>query len=155
MSESEVEFHRKTAKKCFNEAWDYLDKKRRDANDEQQMLHLGHASRYHWTFVGTPGNLAVSDWQISRIYAALNQPSLALQFAMSCLEACEKHDLSDTIHTAYEGMARAHAIGKDYKSARESIAKAREHLSRLTGLDEDDRKIYLEQIRETEAMIGK
>jgi hypothetical protein len=40
------------ARQCFNEAWNYLDKKDRDANDEQQMLHLVHASRYHWSFVG-------------------------------------------------------------------------------------------------------
>ena len=155
MSESELDFHRKLAKECFNSAWDFLDKKRRNANDEQKMLHLAHASRYHWTFVGTPRNLAVSDWQISRIYAALNEPRLAIQFAKSSLEICEKNGISDTLHTAYEGMARAHAVGKDYKSAQDYVAKAREQLGQLTGLDEEDRKIYADQIRETEAMIGK
>lgn len=132
-----------------------MEKKNRDGQEERQMLHLAHASRYHWGLAGTPKHQAISDWQISRIYANLNQPSLALEFAKSCLDACEKNDLSDTIHTAYEGMARAHAIGKDYKSAREYIGKAREYLDRLTGLDEDDRKLYLDQIRETEAIMGK
>ena len=154
MSENELEFHRKTAKKCFNEAWDYLDKKGRDAREESQMLHLAHASRYHWSLIGTPTNQAVSDWQISRIYATLNQPGLALHFAKSCLETCKKNDLSDTMHTAYEGMARALAIGRDNKSAREYVTKAREQLARLTGLDEEDRKIYSDQIRETEKLIG-
>ena len=154
MSENELEFHRKTAKKCFNEAWDYLDKKSREAQEESQMLHLAHASRYHWSLVGTPTNQAVSDWQISRIYATLNQPGLALHFAKSCLETCEKNDLSDRIHTAYEGMARALAIGGNHKSAREYATKAREQLARLTGLDEEDRKIYSDQIRETEKLIG-
>ncbi|MGA8904883.1 MAG: hypothetical protein WB661_07735 [Candidatus Bathyarchaeia archaeon] len=154
-SESERDFHLKMAKECFNAAWDYMDKKRRDADDEQQMLHLAHASRYHWTFVGTPRNLAVSDWQISRIYAALNEPRLTLHFAKSSLEICEKKGLSDTLHTAYEAMARAHAIGRDNKSAQNYLDKAREQLDRLTGLDEEDRKIYEDQIRETEAMIGK
>ena len=72
MSEGELELHRKTAKKCFNEAWDYLDKKSRDAQEERQMLHLAHASRYHWGLVGTPKDQAIGDWQISRIYATLN-----------------------------------------------------------------------------------
>ena len=153
MSENDLEFHRKTAMKCFNEAWDYLDKKSRDAREERQMLNLAHASRYHWGLVGTPKNQAVSDWQISRIYATLNQPNLALHFAKSCLEACEKNALSDTIHTAYEGMARAHAIGGDYKSAREYVAKAREQLARLTGLDEEDVRLYSDQILETEKLI--
>ena len=119
------------------------------------MLHLAHASSYHWGLVGTPTNQAVSDWQISRIYATLNQPNLALHFAKSCLETCEKNDLSDTIHTAYEGMARAHAIGRDYKSAREYVAKAREQLARLTGLDKEDAKIYSDQIHETEQLIDR
>ena len=155
MSEGELEFHRKTAKKCFNEAWDYLDKKSGDAQEERQMLHLAHASRYHWGLVGTPKDQAIGDWQISRIYATLNQPNLTLHFAKSCLEACEKNNLSDIIHTACEGMARAHAIGKDYKSAREYIRKAREHFDRLTGLNEEDKKIYLHQLRETEELISR
>ena len=155
MPESELDFHRKLAKDCFNAAWDYLDKKRRDSNDERQMLHLAHASRYHWTFVGTPRNMAVSDWQISRIYAALNEPRLALHFAKSSLEICESNGLSDTLHTAYEAMARAYALGKDYKPAKVYLEKAREQLDRLTGLDEEDRKIYDDQLSETEAMIKK
>jgi hypothetical protein len=154
VSESELEFHRKTAKQCFNEAWDYLDTKSRDAQEERQMLHLAHASRFHWGLVGTPSNQAVGDWQISHVYAALDQPNLALRFAKSCLETCEKNGLSDTLHSAYEGMARAHAIAMDYKSAREYVAKAREQLARLTGLDEADRKIYSDQILETEKLIG-
>ena len=52
-------------------------------------------------------------------------------------------------------MARAHAIGKDYKSAREYIRKAREHFDRLTGLNEEDKKIYLHQLRETEELISR
>ena len=154
MSENEHEFHRKTATRCFNEAWDYLDKKNRESEEDRQMLNLAHASRYHWGLVGTPKNQAVNDWQISRIYATLNQPNLALHFAKSCLEACEKNDLSDTIHTAYEGMARAHAIGGDYKSAREYVAKAREQFARIAGLDEEDKRIYPDQILETEKLIG-
>ena len=72
------EFHRETAKKCFNETWNYLEKKDRDADDEQQMLHLAHTARYHRSFVGTDRNFAIGDWLISRLYAALNEPRLAL-----------------------------------------------------------------------------
>jgi hypothetical protein len=150
---SEREFHLNVAKKCFNEAWGYLDRKERDPQEERQMLHLAHASRYHWSIVGTPKHQAVSDWQISRIYTSLSQHGLALQFAQSCLETCEKNNLSDTFHTAHEGMARAYAVGRNYVRAKECLSKAREHLDRLMSLDEDDRKIYLEQIHETETLI--
>ena len=66
MSKIKLEFHKKIAKQCFNEAWDYLDKKSRDANDEQKMLHLAHASLYHWGSVESALNFAVGDWQLSR-----------------------------------------------------------------------------------------
>jgi tetratricopeptide (TPR) repeat protein len=155
MPQSEIDFHRETAKKCFNEAWDYLEKKGRDPNDEQQMLHLAHTARYHWSFVGTPTNFAVGDWQISRVYAALNESRLALQFAKSSLQICQKNNLSQILPSAYEGLARAYAIIKDYESARNYIKKAREQLGKLVGLDEEDRRIYLGQILETEESIGK
>ncbi len=154
MSQSELEFHRKTARECFNRAWDYLDKKDRDAHDEQLMLHLAHASRYHWGLAGNARNLAVGDWQISRVYATLNQPDLALHFARTALETCQKNNLSEILSSGYEGMARAYAIAKDYKSARNYINKAREQL-RVTTVDDEDKKIYSDQIRETEELIGQ
>jgi tetratricopeptide (TPR) repeat protein len=153
MSQSEANFHRESAKKCFNQAWDYLDKKERDAKDEQEMLHLAHASRYHWSLVGDPRKLAVGDWQISRIYAALNEPHLALRFAKSTLENCQKNKLSELLPSAYEGMARAYTVAKDYQSARNYVNKAREQLASSTGLDDEDKKIYSDQIRETEELI--
>jgi hypothetical protein len=160
MSQGELEFHRSTAKKCFNETWDYLDKKDRDANDEQQMLHLAHTACYHWAFVDAPSeermkHYAVGDWQISRVYATLKQSDLALHFAKSALEIMQKNNLTEILHTGYEGMARAYAIGKDIQSARDYISKAREQLNKVTGLDDEDKKIYSDQIRETEELIGK
>lgn len=160
MSQSEIEFHRQTAKKCFNETWDYLDKKNRDANDQQQMLHLAHTARYHWTFIDAPKDermkhFAVGDWQISRVYAALNQPHLALHFAKSALEIMQKNNLSGILHTGYEGMAHAYAIAKDNQSARDYVSKAREQLDKAAGLSAEDKKVYSDQIRETEELIAK
>lgn len=153
MSNSERVFHRKTAAHCFNRAWDYLEMKDRDPLDEQQMLHLAHASRFHWTLVGTPRNKAVGDWQISRVYAALNLPQLALQFAKSSLSLCEQHDLEEILCTAHEAMARAYATASDYPSAKNHIKKAHELLN-ASKVDADDREIFQGQIRETEEMIG-
>ncbi len=152
LSDTEREFHRKTARDCFNHAWDYLDKKDRSAGDEKEMLHLAHASRFHWGLVGSPRNQAVGDWQISRVYAALNQPSLSLQFARSSIETCEKNDLQEVLATAFEAIARAYAVAGEYASAKSYIEKAREQLSKLS-LDDEDRETYHGQIRETEALI--
>ncbi len=51
-------------------------------------------------------------------------------------------------------MARAYAIEKDVQSARNYINKARQQLGAVT-LDEEDRKIYSDQILETEQMIAE
>jgi hypothetical protein len=140
------------AVECFNKTWDYLKKKDRTPNEEQSMLNMAHSSRYHWGYVGKARNFAIGDWQISRVYAALNQPDLTVHFAKTCLETCQKNDLSDILVSAYEGIARAYAIAKDYKLARECINKARQQLRKVV-LDDEDSKIYSDQIDETERMI--
>ena len=152
LSTGEREFHRKVAIECFNRAWDILDKKNRSEEDGFQMLHLAHASRYHWGLVGTPKNRAVGDWQLSRVYAELGQPRLALEFAESCLAACRENGLSDIEHTANEAIARAYAVAKDYDNARRYLTRGRRQLDRLT-LSKGDRAVYLEQIRDTQALI--
>ena len=145
-------FHRETAKKCFNGVWDYLDKKARNSSDERLMLNLAHTAQYHWGFIGTERNFAIGDWQISRVYAALNEPRLALSFAKSALERMEKNGLSDILCTGYEAMARAHAVAKEFQVARDYIKRARGQLAE-SKLDEEDRKVYLDQIRDTEQLV--
>ena len=116
------------------------------------MLHLVHASRFHWGVVGTPANQAIGDWQISRAYALVGQPNLALRFAKSSLEICRRNSLFGLTHTAHEAMARACAVAKDYPAAKRYLDKARRQLADLD-LDEGDRATYAEQIRETETLI--
>lgn len=154
MPKSEREFHRKTAVRCFNETWDYLEKKARTEQDNQRMLQLAHASRYHWSLVGTPRNEAVGDWQISRVYAALRQPHLSLQFAKSSLEICKTEKLSEILATAYEAVARAYAVAEDYASASKYLKLARDQLETLD-LGAEDRRVYLGQIDETKKLIAR
>jgi hypothetical protein len=152
MSQNENEIHKKTAAKCFNEAWDYLDKKNRTADDEQKMLHLAHAACYHRSFVGTPLNFAIGDWQVSRVYAAINEPSLALRFAKSALEITQKNNFSGNLPSAYEGMARAYIIAKQNSSAKDYVKRARDAL-KAAKIGAEDKKIYSDQIDETEALL--
>jgi hypothetical protein len=146
-----AEFHRKTAVACFNRAWDFLDMKERSREEDLQMLLEAHTSRYHWGHIGNAHNYAVGDWQISRVYAALKQPALALLFARSSLDTCEKNGLKDLLPSAYEGMSRAHATANDTGEARRYMEMARRQLELVQ--DEEDRKIYSQQMDETEALI--
>lgn len=154
MSKTEREFHRKTAAKCFNRAWDYLEMKERSPEDDQQMLYLAHASRYHWGLVGTPTNRAVGEWQLSRVYADLGQPRLALQFAKASLSTCKDNNLTEIVHTANEAIARACAVARDFQNARKYLARAHQQLDKLA-LGREGRKIYADQIRDTQRLIRR
>ena len=147
------EFHRKTAAACFNKAWDFLDKKERSHEEDLQMLLEAHTSRYHWGHIGNAYNFAIGDWQISRVYAALKQPALAMLFAKSSLDTCEKNGLKDLLPSAYEGMARAHVTANNPEETKRYLEMARKQLELVK--DEEDRKVYGQQIDETEALIRK
>jgi hypothetical protein len=152
MSEtSEQELHRKIAKQCFNKTWDYLEKKNRTPDDDKQMLILAHTSRYHWGLVGNARNLAVGEWQISRVYADLKQAEPSLLFAKSCLDLTIKNNLTELLPSTYEGMARAYAVARQPQLAREYIVKARKELESIE--DKEDKKIYADQINETESLL--
>ena len=150
-SEQELEFHRKIAKQCFNKTWDYLEKKNRTPDDDRQMLILAHTSRYHWGLVGNARNLAVGEWQISRVYADLKQAEPSLLFAKSSLDLTIKNNLSEIMPSAYEGMARAYAVAQQPQLARDYIVKARKELESIEG--KEDKKIYADQINETESLF--
>lgn len=153
MKEEEKAFHRRTAARCFNEAWVYLDRKKRSAEQDRRMLTCALASRFHWGLVGTLRNKAVGDWQISRVYAALKNPELALLFARSSVETASKYQLVEVLPSAHEGLARAYAVAGEKGKARKSLAAARKALDAIE-VEKEDREIYLGQMADTEKLIG-
>ena len=56
-SYTEKEAHRKFAVDCFNLVWNLMEKKDRTKQDDDRMMHVAHASRFHWGEIGTPWNL--------------------------------------------------------------------------------------------------
>jgi hypothetical protein len=148
------ELHRKIGAECFNHAWELLDDPHRDEAGDRRLLELVHASAFHWALGGGPKEKAIAEWQISRAYASLNEPSLALRFAEACLATCEAHSLAEVRSTAYEGIARAHGLAGRSRLAREFLQKARASLD-IAPVDPADRKLYLGQIRDTESKIGR
>jgi hypothetical protein len=149
----EKELHRRIASKCFNEAWKYLDMKKRTPKEDIEMLRLAHTSRFHWGLVGGARNFAIGDWQISRVYAALEQPALSLLFAQSSLKICEREKLSEFLPSALEGVARAYATARDRRTAQRYLARALKQLNSLN-LASQEKKVYLAQIKDTQSLVG-
>src|SRR4029077_11031098 len=100
----------------FNSTWTLIEAPERTPAQDDEMLHMAHASRHHWGRVGTPANLVRGEWQCSRGYAILGRAEPALHHAQRCHALCRPHphDMPDSDEPfAHEALARAYAIAGD------------------------------------------
>lgn len=134
--------HRALGVALFNYVWTLLEKADRTPAETDEMIHAAHASRFHWSrATGTePVNLARGEWQCSRVYAVLGRGEPALWHARRCLAINEANGQGDwDIASAYEAMARAHAVAGERDEAVAWKAKA---VAALEGIaEQDDRQI--------------
>ena len=125
--------HKEEAVKCFNATWDLIDKPDRTAEDNVNMIHMAHASRYHWGQIGTAVEFTRGEWQISRVYALLQMGESALFHAKEALRLCLDNHIGDfDLAFAYEAMARTYSVlGNDDEKAI-FIEKAKEATKAIT-----------------------
>ena len=133
---------RKLAAELFNHTWTLLEKPDRTLEQDDEMIHSAHASRYHWGEIEgrEPVHLARGEWQCSRVYAVLGRAEPALWHARRCLAINEANDTADwDLASAYEAMARAYLTAGD--TAQVAMWKARATAA-LDGIaDADDREV--------------
>ncbi|MGA3029184.1 MAG: tetratricopeptide repeat protein [Candidatus Limnocylindrales bacterium] len=119
---------RRLAAGLFNEVWRLLDLPKRRPEQDDEMLHAAHASRYHWGNTGDSITLVRGEWLCSRVYAVLGRPEPAIWHARRCLELLTEFGGGENWDEAYayEALARAHALAgnKDEKNAWLSKARA-------------------------------
>ncbi|WNB92183.1 hypothetical protein [Bacillus sp. NEB1478] len=65
-----------------------IEKENRTKEEDPEMIHTAHASRFHWGIAGSPLNLARGEWQISRVYSILDMGDSALLHAEHSLDLC-------------------------------------------------------------------
>ncbi len=139
------EVHRELARKLFNQTWDLLDKEERTLEEDSQMIHSAHASRYHWGVVGTPVHLARGEWQISRVYSTLGRGEPAVYHAKLSLGHCEKNNIKDfDLAFAYEALARSYTVSGLNEKASEYYDLA-ENAGRQIK-EEADRKYFMDEL---------
>jgi hypothetical protein len=91
-----------------------MEKQDRTPVETDAMIHMAHASRYHWEQVGTAVNLSRGEWQIARVYAIAGRSEPALYHAERNLEICLSNQIRDfDLAYAYEGLARAYLTAGD------------------------------------------
>lgn len=116
---------RQLAVDLFNVVWRLMETEDRTPAQDDRMLHMAHASRYHWEQVGAPVNLARGEWQCSRVYAVLGRAEPCLHHARRVLDLCEEHGLGDwDLAFAHEALARAHAVAGDAAAAQAEVSRA-------------------------------
>ena len=110
------------ASQLFNEVWRLMEQDVRTRDDDDRMIHMAHASRYHWGQVSdaTPAHRARGEWQVSRVYSVLGRGEPAMHHARRVLDLCEENGIGDwDLGFAYEAIARAYAVAGDAANARE------------------------------------
>lgn len=129
---------RSVAVRLFNETWELLERGDRTAREDDRLIHLAHASRFHWDNVGTNQNRAIGEWQVSRVYAALGLGDRAVHHARRAVEYASEDGTDDWVAaSALEGLARAHATAGDLDQAIAARARALDLLASIA--DDDDR----------------
>ncbi len=142
---TEREWHRKQAVSLFNHVWRLLEKKRRTQDEDDEMIHAAHASRFHWGVVGKPVNLAIGEWQVSHVYAVLKRAEPSAYHAARSLAICREHRIGDfALAFAYEALARASAIAGRRRERDRFVRLARIAGARIE--EEDDRKLFFSDI---------
>lgn len=135
--------HRAEGVALFNAVWVMLDADERTPEQADQMVHAVHASRWHWSQAGELGGdqqLAVGEWQCSRVYSVLGRGEPALHHARACLAICEEMGLGDwVLAAAYEALTRASAVAGDASGAGAWMTRAREAVAAIA--EAEDREV--------------
>jgi len=109
------------------------------------MVHAAHAARYHWGHAGTPLNVSIGEWQISRVYAVLGRAEPALYHGRRALEIARRGGLGRFyLAYAYEALARAAAVAGQRRARDRHLAQARR--IGATVRDGDDRRMLLDDL---------
>lgn len=141
------EAHKYFARTLNGEVWSLLGNANRNAADDSRMVAAAFASYYHWLHAGTQVNAQRGEWIISRVYASLHQPALALRHAEACMALTEANpELMADFDRVYalEAMARALALSGRVDEARRIFSDAMAQAEAVA--DPEDRKIVLDDL---------
>lgn len=137
--EIDADQHRSLAVGLFNHVWELLGTPERSHELDTEMLHAAHASRFHWGVVGGPQQLAVGEWQCSRVYSVLGRAEPALHHARESLAICEQAELGDwVLAAAYEALARASGVAGDAAATAAWLGKARDAVANIAEVEDRD-----------------
>lgn len=139
------EWHRKQAVQNFNQTWDLIDKNDRTEADNLKMIHMAHASRYHWGEIGTPLQFARGEWQVSRVYSLLGMFESALYHGKCSLDFCLNNNIGDfDLAFGYEAVARAYMVGRNQESMKNYLQLAKKAAAQIA--EKNNRDYFVSEL---------
>lgn len=127
----------------YNRCWELLEIPDRTPEQDAELIHAAHASRYHWGEIAdTPARLWRGEWMCSRAYAVLGRPEPSLWHARRAVTLVEAGGaaVEDWDRPAvYEAMARAAFAAGDTEAGAAWKTRAAELAAALA--DADDREV--------------
>jgi uncharacterized protein YndB with AHSA1/START domain len=132
------DYHRSGGVETNGLTWKLFEQPDRTQDDDARMIHLAHASAYHWGLVGTAENQARAEWMCSHAYALAGRAEPARYHAERCLAIVEANGITDfDLVYANEAMARSLALSGAVEEAGRYLAAA--HATPIA--DDEDRSI--------------
>ena len=115
----------------------------RTTEQDEEMLRSAMASHWHWTQRADygPVSASIANWQVSRVFALLDQPNNARRYGQRSLDALEgQENLPFYQGYGYEALARAEAVAGDEDKMNSYLERARQAAA---GVSNDDSKQML------------
>lgn len=139
--------HRYFAVECNNQAWPHVEAAELARDEIDQMIHLAHASCFHWLHAGDLLNHLRAQNLLASAYIKANLPTCAVRHAERCLELSEE---AGNKQTAFD-RAMAHGCAAGAFRLAGKINDAEKHqaivMDLIKNLDIDERtlveKLYL------------
>ena len=130
--------HRSEGVETNGLTWKLFEQTDRTPDDDARMIHLAHASAYHWGLVGTAENHARAEWMCSHAYVLAGRAEPARYHAERCMAIVEANGIADfDLVYAHEAMARSLALAGELDEAGRYLAAARA----TPVADDEDRSI--------------
>ena len=139
--------HRYFSAECFNRTWDFIQKPKRTAEDNQKMILLSLASLWHWSQRSdcTPTNLSIGYWQASRVYALVGQAENARIYGQLCIKASQGEAvLPFYLGYAYEALARAEMVAGNREKMTDYLQQAFQVAEQIS--DPEEKKMLLDDL---------
>jgi len=128
-----------------NGTWDALEKQDRTAEETNSMVHLAHASTYHWSQIGTDVEYQRGLCLVAQVHAAAGDGQTAVRHAELCLSILEhQSDKFQDWDEAFslDALARAHAATGNSEAAASAKQQAEAAGNEIAG--EDDKQFFFD-----------